>query len=158
MTSPELENLVRIGKLKREPGAQAEIDGLVRSARSRLTDAENTALALESRFDLAYNAAHALALAACAGEATGRIIVTLLSRHSLIRSVWVLKFGGCWQPATSAAMLLSTRGIWRWMSDSWPISSMPPRLSMRPYSGWVRLARQGKCSAKTETRQENCQG
>lgn len=64
MTSPELERLVGIGKLKREPGAQVEIDGLVRSARSRLTDAGNEALALESRFDLAYNAAHALALAA----------------------------------------------------------------------------------------------
>lgn len=36
----------------------------MRSARSRLTDAGNPALALESRFDLAYNAAHALALAA----------------------------------------------------------------------------------------------
>jgi hypothetical protein len=64
MTSPELERLVLIGQLKREPGAQAEIDGLVRSARSRLTDAGNPALALESRFDLAYNAAHALSLAA----------------------------------------------------------------------------------------------
>ena len=64
MSSLELENLVRIGKLKKEPGAQAEIDGLVRSARSRLTDAGNSSLALESRFDLAYNAAHALSLAA----------------------------------------------------------------------------------------------
>lgn len=64
MTSPELERLVDIGKLKREPGAQAEIDGLIRSARSRLTDAKHPALALESRFDLAYNAAHALSLAA----------------------------------------------------------------------------------------------
>lgn len=64
MTSPELERLVLIGKLKREPGAQAEVDGLVRSARRRLTDAGHPALALESRFDLAYNAAHALALAA----------------------------------------------------------------------------------------------
>lgn len=64
MTSPELERLALIGQLKREPGAQAEIDGLVRSARSRLTDAGNPALALESRFDLAYNAAHALSLAA----------------------------------------------------------------------------------------------
>lgn len=61
MTSPELENLVRIGKLKREPGAQTEIDGLLRSGRARLTDAKNRGLALESRFDLGYNAAHALA-------------------------------------------------------------------------------------------------
>jgi len=64
MTSPDLERLVSIGKLKREPGTQVEIDGLVRSARSRLTDAGNPVLALESRFDLAYNAAHALSLAA----------------------------------------------------------------------------------------------
>lgn len=64
MTSPEFERLVQIGQLKREPGAQAEIDGLVRSARSRLTDAQRPDLALESRFDLGYNAAHALALAA----------------------------------------------------------------------------------------------
>jgi len=64
MTSPELERLVQIGTLKREPGAQAEIDGLVHSGRSRLTDAKHPALALESRFDLAYNAAHALSLAA----------------------------------------------------------------------------------------------
>ena len=64
MISPELERLVQIGRLKKEPGAQSEIDGLVRSARSRLTDAGNPVLALESRFDLAYNAAHALALSA----------------------------------------------------------------------------------------------
>ena len=64
MISPELERLVQIDSLKREPGAQAEIDGLVHSARSRLTDAEREDLALESRFDLAYNAAHALALSA----------------------------------------------------------------------------------------------
>ena len=64
MTSPELQRLAQIGTLKREPGAQAEIAGLIRSARSRLTDAGRPDLALESRFDLAYNAAHALALAA----------------------------------------------------------------------------------------------
>ncbi|HEY2295357.1 MAG TPA: hypothetical protein VGM86_32035 [Thermoanaerobaculia bacterium] len=64
MTSPELQRVVQIGTLKREPGAQAEIAGLIRSARSRLTDAGRPDLALESRFDLAYNAAHALALAA----------------------------------------------------------------------------------------------
>lgn len=64
MTSPELENLVRIGKLKREAPATAEIEGLMRSGHIRLADADNRSLALESRFDLAYNAAHALALAA----------------------------------------------------------------------------------------------
>jgi hypothetical protein len=64
MTSQNLENLVKTGRLKREPGDQKEFDGLVRSARARLTDAHNNQLAIESRFDLAYNAAHALALAA----------------------------------------------------------------------------------------------
>lgn len=64
MPLPPLDNLVRIRELKAEPPAQAEFDGLVRSGRVRLTDAANTALSLESRFDLAYNAAHALSLAA----------------------------------------------------------------------------------------------
>ncbi len=64
MPSSPLDNLVRVGRLKREPPAQAEFDGLVRSGLLRLHDAENAALSLESRFDLAYNAAHALSLAA----------------------------------------------------------------------------------------------
>ena len=64
MSSSPLDNLVRIGKLKAEPPAQAEFDGLIRSGLVRLRDAENAALSLESRFDLAYNAAHALSLAA----------------------------------------------------------------------------------------------
>ena len=64
MTSAELENLVRIGKLKREPPAATEISGLIRSGERRLVDAQKESLSLESRFDLAYNAAHALALAA----------------------------------------------------------------------------------------------
>lgn len=69
MTKRELDNLVRIGKLKPEPPAQAELEGLIRSGSRRLADAERTDLSLESRFDLAYNAAHALALAAL--RATG---------------------------------------------------------------------------------------
>ncbi len=64
MTSPELENLVKAGRLKREPASGEEIAGLLRSARERLADARRTDLAYASRFDLAYNAAHALALAA----------------------------------------------------------------------------------------------
>lgn len=64
MTSPELENLVRMGQLKREPCSAREFEGLVKSGAARLADAANAVLALESRFDLAYNAAHALALAA----------------------------------------------------------------------------------------------
>jgi hypothetical protein len=64
MTSPELQRLAEIGALKREPPSRREFEGLVRSARARLRDAANAELAVESRFDLAYNASHALALAA----------------------------------------------------------------------------------------------
>ncbi len=64
MPSRNLENLARIGKLKKEPGGQKEFDGLVHSGSIRLTDARKSSLAIESRFDLAYNASHALALAA----------------------------------------------------------------------------------------------
>lgn len=64
MTSP-LENLAGVGKpLATEPPDAAEIAGLLHSGRVRLTDAGNEVLSLESRFDLAYNAAHALCLAA----------------------------------------------------------------------------------------------
>jgi hypothetical protein len=64
MTSTELENLVRSGHLKREACSQRDFDNLVKSGSRRLTDAANPALSAEGRFDLAYNAAHALALAA----------------------------------------------------------------------------------------------
>jgi hypothetical protein len=60
----QLDNLVRIGKLKAEPPTKAEFDGLVRSGRARLKDAETPQLSVYGRFDLAHNAAHALALAA----------------------------------------------------------------------------------------------
>ena len=39
MTSPELDNLVRISKLNREPAANEEIVGLRQSASGRLNDA-----------------------------------------------------------------------------------------------------------------------
>ena len=64
MPLPELDNLVRTGLLKSEPPDQQEFDGLVHSGQNRLTDAGNNTLSFESRFDLAYNAAHALSLAA----------------------------------------------------------------------------------------------
>src|SRR5665213_1051367 len=64
MSSQELDNLVAIGTLKREAADQGEFDGLARSGHARLSDAKRSGLSPESQFDLAYNAAHALALAA----------------------------------------------------------------------------------------------
>jgi len=64
MTSTELQNLVRTGLLQPEPPDRAECAGLIESGLTRLRDAQNPSLAVESRFDLAYNAAHALSLAA----------------------------------------------------------------------------------------------
>lgn len=64
MSSMHLDNLLKAGLLKEEPFNQQEFEGLVNSGQKRLNDALNTNLAFESRFDLAYNAAHALSLAA----------------------------------------------------------------------------------------------
>ena len=82
-----LENLCGSGKqLKAELPDANEIAGLLRTGLARLTDARNTALALESRFDLAYNAAHALCLAALRrlGYRSGnRYIVFQVLPHTL---------------------------------------------------------------------------
>lgn len=64
MPLASLDNLVRSGQLEREPPVQSELDGLIRSGLARLKDASKEPLSLDGRFDLAYNAAHALSLAA----------------------------------------------------------------------------------------------
>ena len=86
MSKPELDNLVKIGRLKAEPPSRAEFDGLIDSARKRLADARNKCLSPESRFDLAYNAVHAFALAAlrCHGyRAESRYVVFQALVHTL---------------------------------------------------------------------------
>lgn len=81
------DNLVGPSKpLKPEPPDDKEFAGLLRSGQARLKDAENTSLALESRFDLAYNAAHALCLAALRWHgyrSSHRYIVFQLLPHTL---------------------------------------------------------------------------
>lgn len=64
MTLENLKNLVKIGELNEEPVDKKEFEGLVASASDRLNDVLNGDLSHASRFDLTYNAAHALALAA----------------------------------------------------------------------------------------------
>lgn len=78
---------MRPGKqLKAEAPDEKEMAGLLRTGMARLHDAQNTALALESRFDLAYNAAHALCLAALRRmgyRASNRYIVFQVLPHTL---------------------------------------------------------------------------
>ena len=63
MPSDPLQNLVNAKQLKAEPADRKEFENLVRSGRSRLVDACRADNSWESRFDLAYNAGHALSLA-----------------------------------------------------------------------------------------------
>jgi hypothetical protein len=82
-----LENLCGPGKaLRAEAPDAAELAGLIRSGLARLNDAGNRSLSLESRFDLAYNAAHALCLAALRRKgyrASNRYIVFQVLPHTL---------------------------------------------------------------------------
>lgn len=64
MSSKELDNLVRVGTLKRENANQKEFNGLLDSGRKRLADAKVAGLSPEGKFSLAYDAAHAFSLAA----------------------------------------------------------------------------------------------
>lgn len=86
MSLEPLDNLVRINQLKLEAMNQVEFEGLVRSGKTRLADANNSTLSLESRFDLAYNAAHSLALAALRWHgyrASNRFVVFQVLPHTL---------------------------------------------------------------------------
>jgi len=86
VTSP-LENLAKLdSSIHAEPADAAEYEGLVHSGRVRLADAGRTDIALESRFDLAYNASHAISLAAlrrCGYRSGHRYVVFQLLPHTL---------------------------------------------------------------------------
>jgi hypothetical protein len=64
VSKKELDNLVGIKQLKIERASRSEFSRMVKSARTRLADAQNDSLDPDSQFDLAYGAAHRLALAA----------------------------------------------------------------------------------------------
>jgi hypothetical protein len=81
MTSPSpLEHLAGPGNvLGKEPPDAKEFDGLVHSGLARLKDAENEANLLETRFDLAYGAAHAL----CFGGGSSSRLSSVEAVHRL---------------------------------------------------------------------------
>ena len=82
-----LENMVGPGKaLSKELPDPREFQGLLRSGLARLNDAGNPANSIEGRFDLAYNATHALSLAALRWHGyrpTNRYIVFQVLPHTL---------------------------------------------------------------------------
>ena len=86
MPSP-LENLAtQSPQLVAEPWDEREYQGLIKSGQTRLNDAQNETLSTESRFDLSYNAAHALCLAALRRQgyrAKNRYIVFQVLPHTL---------------------------------------------------------------------------
>jgi hypothetical protein len=118
-----LEKLCGPGKaLKAEPCDPTEFKGLVESGNVRLRDAQGAKLALESRFDLAYNAAHALCLAAIrrhGHRSTQRYIVFQVLPHTLGLGpeVWRVL-----SKCTTFAISANTRVRSRSMPESWPIS------------------------------------
>ena len=85
--SSALENLVGPGKpLAREAADVREFEKMRSAAMARLKDARNPANSLEGRFDLAYNAAHGLCLAALRWHgyrANHRYIVFQVLPHTL---------------------------------------------------------------------------
>ena len=86
MTSEHLEKLAKIGSLKSEPFSQSDYEALLQSGKRRLADARNPTLSLDGRFDLAYNASHALGLAALRWHgfrAENRYIVFQSLAHTL---------------------------------------------------------------------------
>jgi len=93
MTLADLENLADAGKLKREPPNQDELDGLLKLGEAKFQDAQVAALSLEGRFDLAYGASHAFALAALRRHgyrSDARYIVFQCLEHTLgvSRDIW----------------------------------------------------------------------
>jgi hypothetical protein len=83
-------------KLKAEPAAAAELNGLVGSGIRRLDDAAREELSLESRFDLAYNATHALALAALRSRGYRSESRYLVFSACSTRSICRRSNGGSW--------------------------------------------------------------
>jgi hypothetical protein len=85
-TSRELDNLVETGDLAKEPPTPGEVEGLQKHGEALLRDASNPKLFQESRFNLAYDAAHAFARAALRRlgyRNSNRYLVFLALEHTL---------------------------------------------------------------------------
>jgi hypothetical protein len=86
MGHDKLDNLVKARQLSAGVATSAEVESLINRGLKKLRDSKNEDLDPESRFDLVYNAAHALALAALrqAGyRSENRYIVFQCAQHTL---------------------------------------------------------------------------
>ena len=86
MGHDKLDNLVKVGQLHVGDATRREVETLVQRGLKKLQDSKRAELDPESRFDLAYNAAHALALAALryAGyRSESRYIVFQCTQHTI---------------------------------------------------------------------------
>jgi hypothetical protein len=82
----ELDNLVKIKKLKLEPPDAKEFAGMVNAGKTKLKDAQIDGLSEDSQFSLAYSAAHAFSLAALRWygyRSDSRYIVFQCLQHTL---------------------------------------------------------------------------
>ena len=86
MPNENLENLVKIGKLKVDPSTGDEVTGLIQRGLVKIEDYKHPDLSIETRFDIVYGAAHALCLAALknAGyRSESRYIVFQCAQHTI---------------------------------------------------------------------------
>lgn len=134
------DSLCGAGKpLKAEPPDAKEFAGLKRSGLARLKDAGTPALSLEGRFDLAYNAAHALCFAALRWHgyrSNNRYIVFQLLSHTL---GWGPRCGACCPSAMTCATSANTRATSTSTSASSPTWSLLAALSLPSSLRWRPL-------------------
>lgn len=88
----ELDNLVKINKLKPEPPDAQEFAGMVRATETKLKDAAISGLSADNQFSLAYSAAHALSPAELRHgyRSESRYLVFQCLQHTIVlsRSKW----------------------------------------------------------------------
>jgi hypothetical protein len=127
MGKQELDNLVRIGKLKAEAPSRKEFDGMLASARRGLLDAQNESIETDSQFDLAYGAAHRFALAALRHQgyrSQDRITVFQTLVHTLGTGSADIQI---FLRAHNERNLAEYEGRVDMDESSWPISSAAPK-------------------------------
>jgi len=86
MPNENLENLVKIGKLKIDSSTDDEVRGLIQRGLVKIEDYKHPGLSIETRFDVIYGAAHAFCLAALknAGyRSENRYIVFQCAQHTI---------------------------------------------------------------------------